>query len=179
MGVTPSLSEVIRIGNADALDAQGGVDLLLQVAAMVKVECPNVCWVLAGDGSLRVPLERLCSWLSIEDVVRFSGSGMALSDVDFAVSACRNAAGLLQQMQHYNVLGIPLLMMRLPKEDKDDAMRLLRWHPNNQCSARSDPESLAMTVVAMVHYCQQLGHGESCVKSLRIAAIEMFGYGDD
>jgi len=50
-----------------------GVDMLVQAAAMLHVDMPDVRWCVMGAGSLLEPLKWLAGQLKVEDIVEFTG----------------------------------------------------------------------------------------------------------
>jgi phosphatidylinositol alpha-1,6-mannosyltransferase len=55
-------------------DRYKGHDVMLRALARVRVEVPDVQWIVVGDGFLRAELERLAVAEGVEDCVRFVGA---------------------------------------------------------------------------------------------------------
>jgi len=50
-----------------------GVDLLVQAAAILRYEMPDVRWCVMGRGALLEPLKNLARELKVEDIIEFTG----------------------------------------------------------------------------------------------------------
>ncbi|OIO67855.1 MAG: hypothetical protein CO186_10645 [Zetaproteobacteria bacterium CG_4_9_14_3_um_filter_49_83] len=139
-------SDQLLLINDSPLDADGGVDLLIQAIAMLRVDCPQVLCALSGSGALLLPLQRLCRWLDVEAHVRFIAGheldGYAAQGCAY-VTASRSEAMMRQQLQWANTHGLPFIALRQPFFSAD-AYAMLRWNKINACSDHADPESLAL-----------------------------------
>lgn len=56
-----------------SLVPSAGIDLLVQAAAMLRYDHPDLCWVVIGAGELLAPLQRLAAELGVADRVAFTG----------------------------------------------------------------------------------------------------------
>ncbi len=115
-------SSDLVIGNVGRLGPEKGLKYLLQAAAQITAEMPNVRLLLAGDGPERRSLERQAAKLAIADRVEFLGDiphervpdALARMDVfampstweGFGVSAIEAAATELPVVAS-NIHGIP------------------------------------------------------------------------
>lgn len=82
-----------RIGLIGRLSHEKGIDLFLQVAAVVLRQYPEAQFLIAGDGPERAHLEALASDLGLSHTVRFLGRSdtmpQLLASLDLVVSASR------------------------------------------------------------------------------------------
>lgn len=63
----------VTIGFLGRLEKQKGVPYLIEAAALVKAQLPNVRIVIAGDGQMRGELEAQAARLCVTDIVEFVG----------------------------------------------------------------------------------------------------------
>ena len=63
----------VLVGSLGRLDPQKGFEFLIQAAAIVVAEAPNVRFAIAGEGTLRKDLEGLINSLSLQNYFRLIG----------------------------------------------------------------------------------------------------------
>ena len=85
LGIRP---ERVLIGTAGRLAPVKGYDRLIRVAAIVKKEAPQVCFLIAGEGALRAELQRLIEDLDLHDTVRLVGFREDITDFLNSLDLC-------------------------------------------------------------------------------------------
>ena len=126
-----------------------GVDLLIQAAAIVHVDRPDVRWQVIGTGDLLEGLRALRDALGMHDVVRFSGFltekkvQQRLWTADAFVLPTRSLEGFGLVTLEANAHGLPVIAT--PAGANTD---VVGWHALNHVAQDISPESLAKSVLA-------------------------------
>ena len=125
-----------------------GVDLLVQAAAIVHVDRPDVRWSVIGSGALLEPLERLRDQLNMHDIIEFMGFlpekkvQQHLWSADLFMLPTRSLEGFGLVTLEANVLGLPVIAT--PVGANPD---VVSWHPANRIAENATPEALAKSVL--------------------------------
>jgi glycosyltransferase involved in cell wall biosynthesis len=125
-----------------------GVDLLVQVAAIVHVDRPDVHWNVIGSGALLEPLKRLRDTLNMHNIIEFNGFlpekkvQQHLWSADLFMLPTRSLEGFGLVTLEANVLGLPVIAT--PVGANPD---VVSWHPLNRIAEQATPESLAKEVL--------------------------------
>ncbi len=91
------------IGTVATLIEQKGLRDLLAVAAQLRRQTDNACFVIVGDGHLRLELERLRHELGLDDTVIFAGW------VPDAASVALPAFDIFFQPSHWEAMSVAVL----------------------------------------------------------------------
>jgi len=125
-----------------------GVDLLVQAAAIVHVDRPDVRWKVIGSGSLLEPLKEFRDHLGIHDSIEFCGF-LPEKDVqqylwlaDLFMLPTRSLEGFGLVTLEANVLGLPVIATPVGAN-----VDVVAWHPLNRVSEEATPEALAKEVL--------------------------------
>jgi len=144
-GEDAALPTIITLRN---LVPRTGVDLLVQAAAIVHVDRPDVRWHVIGSGALLKPLKQLRDTLNMHNIIEFSGFlpekkvQQHLWSADLFMLPTRSLEGFGLVTLEANVLGLPVIAT--PVGANPD---VVPWHPLNRIAKYATPESLAKTVL--------------------------------
>ncbi len=125
-----------------------GVDLLIQAAAIVHVDRPDVRWLVMGSGSLLEPLKRLTHTLGMDDVVEMAGFvsekevHQRLWTADLFMLPTRSLEGFGLVTLEANAHGLPVVAT--PVGANPD---VVGWHALNKVADDATPEALAKAVL--------------------------------
>ena len=125
-----------------------GVDLLVQTAAIVHVDRPDVRWNVVGNGALLEPLKRLRDTLNMHDIIDFTGFlpekevQKRLWSADLFMLPTRSLEGFGLVTLEANVLGLPVIAT--PVGANPD---VVSWHSFNSVAEHATPEALAKCVL--------------------------------
>lgn len=126
-----------------------GVDLLIQAAAIVHVDQPDVIWNILGDGEWMAALQGLSAKLGMQDVIHFTGflpekkvkQYMMASDAFMLPTRSLEGFGLVTL--EANVQGLPVIAT--PVGANSD---VVGWHALNHLAENATPDALAQAVLA-------------------------------
>jgi len=126
-----------------------GVDLLIQAAAIVHVDRPDVLWHVLGDGEFMDALQGLSAELGMQDTIHFTGflsehdvkQYMGASDAFMLPTRSLEGFGLVAL--EANVQGLPVIAT--PVGANPD---VVGWHPLNRVAEDAMPDALAQEVLA-------------------------------
>ncbi len=128
-----------------------GVDLLIQVAAIVKAKRADVRFVVMGDGVLRDSMQKLAEDLDVADVVEFTGF-LAEQDVqqrliasDVFMVPTRGLEGFGLVTLEANVCGTPVLATPISANKE-----LVPTVIHNQLAENASPLALAEKLMWML-----------------------------
>ncbi len=128
-----------------------GVDLMIQVAAIVKYQGKDVRFVVMGDGALRDSLQKLAEALDVLDMVEFTGF-LAEEDVqkrllasDVFMVPTRGLEGFGLVTLEANAWGTPVLATPISANKE-----LVPSIMHNQLSANASPLALAEKLIWML-----------------------------
>ncbi|MDQ6968615.1 MAG: glycosyltransferase, partial [Mariprofundaceae bacterium] len=150
-GSDADLPTIVTLRN---LVPRTGVDLLVQAAAIVHVDRPDVRWDVMGSGALLEPLKRLRDTLNMHNIIAFSGFlpekkvQQRLWSADLFMLPTRSLEGFGLVTLEANVLGLPVIAT--PVGANPD---VVSWHPFNRIAEHATPEALAKSVL---HYLDTL-----------------------
>ncbi|HEX2952202.1 MAG TPA: glycosyltransferase family 4 protein [Armatimonadota bacterium] len=166
----------IRIGSVARLAPQKGVELFIRAAALVLAECPNVSFLVAGDGPYRANLRAMAESLAIPEAIDFLGFQddipAFLSTLDiFMLTSHRETFGLsvVEAMSQ----AVPVVATRVGgvPEIIDDEKNGLLAEPGN-------PQDIADKVIRLLkdpEFAKQMAEaGNTSVRS-RFTAERMVG----
>lgn len=128
-----------------------GVDLLVQAAAVVKHQRPDVRWIVVGDGHLKDALISLSQALHVDDVIRFAGflsedevlQTLQASDVFMVPTRGLEGFGLVTL--EANVCGTPVLATPIAAN-----VELVPSIRHNRLAASASPNDLATALLDML-----------------------------
>jgi len=126
-----------------------GVDLLIQAAAIVHVDRPDVRWQVIGTGDLLEGLKILRDSLGMHDVVRFAGFLVEkkvqerLWTADAFVLPTRSLEGFGLVTLEANAHGLPVIATPVGAN-----VDVVAWHALNHVADNVSPEALAKSVLA-------------------------------
>jgi len=144
-GETATLPTIVTLRN---LVPRTGIDLLIQAAAIVHVDRPDVRWNIMGNGSLLEPLKRLRNTLGMHDIIEFTGFlaekqvQQRLWSADLFMLPTRSLEGFGLVTLEANALGLPVIAT--PVGANPD---IVAWHPLNRVTDVATPEALAKSVL--------------------------------
>jgi len=159
-GLTLSARDVVRqdlhwdkpvVSTLRNLVPRTGVDLMIQVAAIVKHQGKDVRFVVMGDGALRDSLQKLAEALDVLDMVEFTGF-LAEEDVqkrllasDVFMVPTRGLEGFGLVTLEANAWGTPVLATPISANKE-----LVPSIMHNQLSANASPLALAEKLMWML-----------------------------
>lgn len=128
-----------------------GVDLLIQVAAIVKAKRADVRFVVMGDGVLRASMQKMAEDLDVADVVEFTGflaeqtvqECLIASDIFMVPTRGLEGFGLVTL--EANVCGTPVLATPISANKE-----LVPTVIHNQLAANASPLALAEKLLWML-----------------------------
>jgi len=130
-----------------------GVDLLVQAAAIVHIDRPDVRWNVVGGGSLLEPLKKLSDHLGMHEIIEFSGF-LAEKEVkqrlwaaDLFMLPTRSLEGFGLVTVEANALGLPVIAT--PVGANPD---VVTWHTCNRVAENITPAALAETVLEYLNH---------------------------
>ncbi|MDQ6991538.1 MAG: glycosyltransferase family 4 protein [Mariprofundaceae bacterium] len=144
-GETANQPHIITLRN---LVPRTGVDLLIQAAAIVHVDRPDVMWDVMGDGKFKTALQGLSVELSMQDVIHFTGflSENKVNEYMMAADAfmlpTRSLEGFGLVTLEANVHGLPVIAT--PVGANPD---VVGWHTLNHVAEQATPDALAQAVL--------------------------------
>ncbi|MDQ6957394.1 MAG: glycosyltransferase family 4 protein [Mariprofundaceae bacterium] len=144
-GEDAALPTIITLRN---LVPRTGVDLLVQAAAIVHIDRPDVRWHVLGSGALLEPLKQLRDTLNMHKIIKFSGFlpekkvQQHLWSADLFMLPTRSLEGFGLVTLEANVLGLPVIATPVGANPE-----VVPWHPLNRIAEHATPESLAKTVL--------------------------------
>jgi len=125
-----------------------GVDLLIQAAAIVHIDRPDVQWNVIGSGALLEPLKQLRDTLNMHNSIEFSGFltekevHQRLWSADLFMLPSRSLEGFGLVTLEANALGLPVIATPVGANSN-----VVSWHPLNRMTNDATPESLAKAVL--------------------------------
>jgi len=125
-----------------------GVDLLIQTAAIVHIDRPDIRWNIMGEGALLEPLKRLRDTLNLHNIIKFSGFltekkvHQHLWSADLFMLPTRSLEGFGLVTLEANALGLPVIAT--PVGANPD---VVPWHPLNRVAKYATPEALAEIIL--------------------------------
>jgi len=126
-----------------------GVDLLIQAAAIVHVDRPDVRWDVLGDGEWMAALQGLNKELGMQDVLHFQGFldeklvKRYLYAADAFMLPTRSLEGFGLVTLEANVQGLPVIAT--PVGANPD---VVGWHALNRLAEQATPDALAHALLA-------------------------------
>ena len=144
-GDQADLPSIVTLRN---LVPRTGVDLLVQAAAIVHVDRPDVRWHVIGSGALFEPLKRLRDTLNMHNIIEFNGFlsekkvQQYLWAADLFMLPTRSLEGFGLVTLEANVLGLPVIATPVGAN-----LDVVSWHPLNRIAEQATPESLAKEVL--------------------------------
>jgi len=154
-GDNAALPSIVTLRN---LVPRTGVDLLVQTAAIVHIDRPDVRWNVMGSGTLLEPLKRLRDTLNMHDIIEFSGFlaekqvQQRLWSADLFMLPSRSLEGFGLVTLEANALGLPVIATPVGANPS-----IVPWHPLNRIAEHATPEALAKT---LLHYLDTLPNFE-------------------
>jgi len=154
-GEDANLPTIVTLRN---LVPRTGVDLLIQTAAIVHIDRPDVRWNVMGSGTLLEPLKRLRDTLNMHDIIAFSGFlaekkvHQQLWSADLFMLPTRSLEGFGLVTLEANALGLPVIATPVGANSE-----VVPWHPLNRIAEHATPEALAKVVL---HYLDALPNFE-------------------
>jgi len=139
-----------------------GVDLLIQAAAIVHVDRPDVRWQVMGTGDLLEGLRVLRDALGMHDVVRFAGFLVEkkvqerLWTADAFVLPTRSLEGFGLVTLEANAHGLPVIATPVGAN-----VDVVGWHALNRVADDVSPEALAKSVLAYLETMPSLQQRET------------------
>lgn len=129
-----------------------GVDLLVQAAAIVHVDRPDVRWHVLGDGEFLSALQGLSAELGMQDVIQFLGfvdetqvqSYLQASDAFMLPTRSLEGFGLVTL--EANVQGLPVIATPVGANPS-----VVGWHKLNRVAENATPDALAQSLLAYLN----------------------------
>lgn len=170
LGIPPGSPVLISIGR---LEAQKGIDVLLEASANVLRRISDVHFLIVGEGPDRAFLERLAQRLGISPKVHWAGRR---SDVP---SLLRASAALVLPSRWEGMPNVVLEAMAAGKPvvatDVEGVRELVRPDINGWVVAKENPLALAESIVGMLTNPQvavQMGHKSQSIIEKEFAIHE-------
>jgi len=152
-----------------------GVDLLVQVAAMVRVQRPDVRWCVVGTGALLEPLRHLATMLQVDDIIEFRGFlpekevHRTLNAADLFVLPTRSLEGFGLVTIEANAAGLPVVATPVGANPE-----VVASMPHNRLARDATPEALADEVLAML--AELPAEREALRQELHLAAADRYAW---
>ena len=150
LNVTPSLREdrdTTMIGWVGRLSHEKGPDIFIRAAAQVLRECPDLVFILVGDGPLKADLEALANEIGISANVRFMGRredmAAVYASIDLLVCSSRQE-GLPMAILEGMASGVPWIATAV-----GDVPTLIKDGHNGLLVPIGDIEGLASGVLRL------------------------------
>ncbi len=130
-----------------------GVDLMIQVAAIVRVVRPDVRWLIMGDGALRESMQNMAAELAVADIVEFSGFiseeavQQRLLAADIFMVPTRGLEGFGLVTLEANACGLPVLAT--PIAANSELVPTIHF---NQLAENASPLALANKLLWMLEH---------------------------
>jgi len=165
-GSEAALPHVVTLRN---LVPRTGVDLLIQAAAIVHVDRPDVRWTIIGTGELLKPLQGLSATLGMQDVITFQGFlvekkvSQQLLAADVFMLPTRSLEGFGLVTLEANAHGLPVIAT--PVGANPD---VVGWSPMNHIAENPTPDALAQSLLRYLNQMpdltqrQELSHATHC-----------------
>ena len=183
----PMLSEKQRAGIRSELSWQGpvvvtlrnlvprtGVDMLVQAAAIVRHDMPDVRWCVMGSGALLEPLQWLARQLKVHDIIEFAGF-LPEEDVvrrmqaaDAFMLPTRSLEGFGLVTIEANACGLPVVATPVGGN-----VEVASSSPDNRVAEAVSPEALAEAMLAILQ--QPSAHAERAAR-LRAHMADHFSW---
>jgi len=151
-----------------------GVDMLVQAAAMLRHEWPDVRWCVIGGGALAEPLGWLARQLGVDDIVEFTGY-LPEEDVvrrmqaaDAFMLPTRSLEGFGLVTIEANACGLPVVATPVGGN-----IEVASSSPDNRVAAAVSPEALAEAMGDLL--AKKVSHAAR-VKRLRAHIGEHFSW---
>lgn len=128
-----------------------GVDLMVQAAAILKVDRPELRWCVMGSGTLLEPLKDLSHWLQCEDIIEFTGFlpeeevHQRLLAADVFMLPTRSLEGFGLVTVEANAFGLPVVATPVGAN-----IEVVPSLPGNVLADEATPESLANALCALL-----------------------------
>ena len=149
-GETAHQPHIVTLRN---LVPRTGVDLLIQAAAIVHVDRPDVRWSIMGTGELMQPLQGLTAQLNMNDVIEFTGFlsekkvHQRLWAADLFMLPTRALEGFGLVTLEANAHGLPVIASPIGANPA-----VVGWHPLNRLSDDVTPDALAQSLLHMLNH---------------------------
>ncbi len=130
-----------------------GVDLMIQVAAIVRGVRPDVRWLIMGDGALRESMQNMAAELAVADIVEFSGFiseeavQQRLLAADIFMVPTRGLEGFGLVTLEANACGLPVLAT--PIAANSELVPTIHF---NQLAENASPRALANKLLWMLEH---------------------------
>jgi len=153
-----------------------GVDLLVQAAAILKEQMPELRWCVVGSGALLEPLKEFAAALGVEDRIEFAGHlserevQRRLAAADIFMLPTRSLEGFGLVTVEANMFGLPVVAT--PVGAIPEVAPAL---PYNRLAADTSPLALARALQAMWHELSGVDR-DGVREELRQAAESAFGW---
>jgi glycosyltransferase involved in cell wall biosynthesis len=129
-----------------------GIDLLVQAAAMLRYDRPDLRWVVMGTGALLAPLRRLAAELGVASHIEFTGY-LAEAEVkrrlvaaDLFMLPTRALEGFGLVTVEAGACGLPVVATPVGAN-----VEVVRALPHGRLAADATPEALARAVEDLLH----------------------------
>lgn len=129
-----------------------GVDMLVQAAAMLRRDCPDVRWCVIGGGALADALVWLAAQLGVDDIVEFTGY-LPEKDVvrrmqaaDAFMIPTRSLEGFGLVTIEANACGLPVVASPVGGN-----IEVASSSPDNRVARAVSPEALAEAMADLLH----------------------------
>ena len=150
-----------------------GVDLMVQMTAILKARGHDLQWLVMGDGILRESMQKLAQALDVQDEVEFTGfldeqdvqQRMAAADV--FVLPTRGLEGFGLVTLEANTLGLPVLATPIAANKE-----LVPMMPFNRVAEDASPYAMALALEWMLEHPLTLAQRER----LREESLEQFNW---
>jgi len=151
-----------------------GVDMLVQAAAILRHDMPDVRWCVMGSGALLEPLRWLARQLNVHDIIEFSGF-LPEEDVvkrmqaaDAFMLPTRSLEGFGLVTIEANACGLPVVATPVGGN-----VEVASSSPDNMVAEAVSPEALAEAMLAMLK--QPANHADRAAR-LRAHMAENFSW---
>jgi len=151
-----------------------GVDMLIQAAAIVRNDMPDVRWCVMGSGALLEPLQWLARQLKVQDIIEFSGFlpeedvVRRLQAADAFMLPTRSLEGFGLVTIEANACGLPVVATPVGGN-----VEVASSSPDNRVAEAVSPEAMAEALLALLR--QPVAHAERAVR-LRTHMAENFSW---
>jgi len=151
-----------------------GVDMLVQAAAIVRHDMPDVRWCVMGSGALLEPLQWLARQLNVHDIIEFAGF-LPEEDVvkrmqaaDAFMLPTRSLEGFGLVTIEANACGLPVVATPVGGN-----VEVASSSPDNRVAEAVSPEAMAEALLALLS--QPAAHAERAAR-LRTHMAENFSW---
>lgn len=136
-----------------------GVDMLVQAAAMLRHDFPDLRWCVMGAGPLLQPLRELTAWLGIADRIEFPGYLeedeviRRMQAADLFMLPTRSLEGFGLVTPEANACGLPVVATPVGANPE-----VVGTTPYNRLASTISPEALAEAAADLLH--KEVKHAE-------------------